>query len=95
MVTVEEGKSADCSQAHGLTKEIVDKYFTQLKSTHEENGLMNSSRQLFNCDETFLPLNISCKKVISCKHTYAQAQGSSEHITFLVVVLQQALHCLL
>ena len=61
----------------------MDEYFTLLKSTLEENCLMNSPRQLFNCDETYLPLNIACEKVISRKNVYAQARGTSEHITLL------------
>lgn len=41
---------------------------------------------MFNCDETFLPLNIICEKVVArrnSKHVYAQSRGTSEHITLL------------
>ena len=53
----------------------------------EQNTLINSPWQLFNCDETFLPLNISCGKVVTrknTKHVYAQSMGKSEHITLLL-----------
>ena len=74
------------SRACALTREVVDKYFACLKTTLENNGLTNAPRQLFNCDETFLPLNIPCSKVIARKnarHVYAQSRGTSEHITLL------------
>ena len=69
-----------------MTKEVVDGYFETL--TLEENDLVNVPRQLFNCDETFLPLSMSCEKAIARKntkhvHVYAQSRGTSEHITLL------------
>ena len=74
------------SRACALTREVVDKYFACLKTTLENKGLTNAPRQLFNRDETFLPLNIPCSKVIAHKnarHVYAQSRGTSEHITLL------------
>ena len=74
------------SWANSLTKEVVDSYFETFKRILEENGLVNAPRQLFNCDETFLPLNLSCEKVIAqknTKHVYARLRGTSEHITLL------------
>ena len=47
---------------------------------------MNTPRQLYNCHETYLPLNISCQKVIAqknSKHVYVRSRGTSEHITLL------------
>ena len=85
-LTLRTSDNIDRSRACSLTKEVVEEYFTLLKSTLEENGLMNSPRQLFICDETYLPLTIACEKVISrknAKHVYAQARGTSEHITLL------------
>jgi len=52
----------------------------------EENKLKNSPRQIYNCDETFVPLDCTRKKVVTlkkAKNTYMQAQGTSEHITIL------------
>ena len=65
---------------------MVNNYFTCLKTTLEDNNLINAPRQIFNCDETFLPLKISCAKVIARKNSrdaYAQSRGTSEHITLL------------
>ena len=47
---------------------------------------MNSPRQLYNCDETFLPLDYTREKVVTLKNTkyvYAQSQGTTDHITVL------------
>ena len=74
------------SRASALNREVVDNYFACLKTILESNSLMGAPRQLFNCDETFLPLNFSCEKVIArknAKHVYTQSRGTSEHITLL------------
>ena len=75
------------SRANALTKDVVDNYFTCLKYNLNQNGIVNGGpRQLFNYDETFLPLNTSCKKVIFSKntmHLFSQPRGTSEHITIL------------
>ena len=67
-----------------MTREVVDQYFECLKVTLEQNNLLNVPRQHFNCDETFLPLNIACEKVIvqkNAKHVYTQSRGTSDHTT--------------
>ena len=69
-----------------MMREVVGGYFASLKTTLEEKGLANAPCQMFNCDETFLPLNIACKNVIACKnskHVYAQSCGTTDHITLL------------
>ena len=69
-----------------MTRDVVDSYFDCVKVTLEQYNLVNAPRQLFNCNETFLPLNISCEKVVArknAKHVYAQSRGMSEHITLL------------
>ena len=74
------------SRAEALSPEIVKEYFELLKALLERNGLMNSPRQLYNCDETFLPLDYTREKVVTLKNTkyvYAQSQGTTDHITVL------------
>ena len=47
---------------------------------------MNSPRRLYNCDETFLPLDGTREKAVTlkkAKYAYAQAHGTSDHITML------------
>ena len=74
------------SQANAMTREVVDNYFVCLKKTLDVSGLEKLPCQIFNCDETFLPLNISSKKVIALKnskHVYSVSRGNSDHITLL------------
>ena len=74
------------SRASALNREVIDNYFACLKTILESNSLMGAPRQLFNCDETFYPLNFSCEKVIArknAKHVYIQSRGTFEHITLL------------
>ena len=47
---------------------------------------MTSTRQIYNCDETFVPLDCFREKAITLKnskHVYMRAPGTSEHITML------------
>ena len=74
------------SRASALNREVIDNYFACLKTILESNSQMGAPRQLFNCDETFLPLNFSCEKVIArknVKHVYTQSRDTSEYITLL------------
>ena len=85
-LTLRTADNLECTRANALTRDVVDNYFECLKNTLEQNDLVTAPRQLFNCDETFLPLNISCEKVVArknAKHVYAQSRGTSEHITLL------------
>ena len=85
-LTLHTADNLERSRANALNKQVVDNYFETLKVTLETNNLVNTPRQLFNCDETFLPLNISSEKVIARKnaqHVYSQSRGTSEHITLL------------
>ena len=55
----------------------------------ESGGLKNKPRQLYNCDESFLPLDHSREKVVASKGSkvvYSQSMGTSEHISLLCCV---------
>ena len=45
----------------------VNEYFTLLSKTLDDSGLKNKLRQLYNCDETFLPLNCIKEKAVTCR----------------------------
>ena len=64
-LTLRTADNLERSRANALTKEVVD---GTLKRTLEENDLVNVPRQLFNCDKTFLPHNMSWEKVIPDEH---------------------------
>lgn len=85
-LTLRTADNLERSRANSLTREVIDSYFETLRCIFEENALVNAPICLFNCDETFLPLNLSCGKVIAwknTKHVYARSRGTSEHITLL------------
>ena len=71
------------SRAEALSPEIVKEYFALQKALLERNGLMNSPRQLYNCDETFLPLDYTRETLKNTKYVCAQPQGTTDHITVL------------
>ena len=62
-LTLRKVDQLDHSRAECLDPEVVEEYFKLLKKTLEENGLVNSPRHLYNCDETFLPLDGTGKKL--------------------------------
>ena len=70
-----------------MDPEVIEEYFKLLKKTLKENGVVNSPRRLYNCDETFLPLDGMREKAVTlkkAKYAYAQAHGTSR---FCVVLL--------
>ena len=78
--------SLERSRAEALNPAIVNEYYDLLHGVLNDNGILNSPRQIFNCDETFVPLDYSREKVVTrkgAKNVYRQSQGTSEHITML------------
>ena len=71
------------SRAEALNPEVVSEYFQLLSKTLDDNNL---PRQIYNCDETFLPLDHSKENAVTKKNvksSYCQSYGTSEHITLL------------
>ena len=74
------------SCAEALNPEVVSEYFQLLGKTLDDNNLKNKPRQIYNCDEKFLPLDHSREKAVTKKNvksSYCQSYGTSEHITLL------------
>lgn len=72
------------SRAEAL--KVTKEYFDELKVMLERNNLMNCPRQLYNCDETFLPLDYTAEKAVTVrgtKYVYSQTHGTTEYITVL------------
>jgi len=62
-----------------LDQEVVEEYFKLLKKTFQKNGLTNSPCCLYNCDETFLPLDATRENGVTlkeAKYVYARACGT-------------------
>ena len=78
--------SLDRDRAEAFNKNVVDKYFCLLGEKLDELNLKDKPRQIYNCDESFLPLDTTKEKVIALKGSksvYSQATGTREHITLL------------
>ena len=74
------------SQAEALNPAIASEYFEPFHKTLESNGLTNSPRQIYKCDETILPLDCSREKVLTfkgAKDMYRQTHDTTDHITLL------------
>ena len=85
-LTLRKSDKLDRCRAEAYNAEVVDEYFNLLQNVLKENNLLSAPRQLYNCDETFLPLDTTREKVVTLKntkHVYSQAQGTSDHITML------------
>ena len=85
-LTLRKVDTLERNRAECLNPEVVKEYFDLLKKTLDDNNITTSPRQIYNCDETFLPLNESKEKGITSKKArcaYMQSTGSTEHITML------------
>ena len=74
------------SRAEALNPHIVKEFFDLLHKTLTQHSILNSPTQIYNCDETFLPLDYTREKAVTAKGTknvYCQALGISDHITVL------------
>ena len=85
-LTLRKVDKLERSRAECLSPEVVKEYFDLLKKTLDENGITTSPRQIYNCDETFLPLDETREKGIFSKKSkcaYIQSTGTTDHITVL------------
>ena len=85
-ITLRKTDKLDCCRAECLNPDVVKEYFELLGRKLDENNLKTSPRQLFNCDETFLPLDYIREKAVTkknAKNVYIQARGTTDHITML------------
>ena len=65
------------SRANATDPQVINTYFDELEMTLEENGLTDKPCQIFNMDETGMPLDPSPLKVVTCKGHKNPAQVSS------------------
>ena len=65
---------------------VINKYFDMLEETIHENGLTHRPAQMFNCNETGLPLTHKPPKVVTHvgqKHPYTVTSNEKAQITVL------------
>ena len=66
-VTLRRADMLERSQAEALNPDVVNKYFGLLGETLDKLGLYNKPCLIFNCDETFLPLDCNKEKAVARK----------------------------
>lgn len=72
-----------------LNKEIMEQYFDMLKKTLLENNLMGNPAQIYNVDESGLPLDHCPAKVVSHKgqkKVCSRTSGNKSQITVIACV---------
>ena len=50
-----------------MDKETMNNYFTMLKDTLTKNGLLDNPSQIYNVDETGMPLDHRPPKIVTVK----------------------------
>ena len=88
-VTLRKVEYLERSHAEALNPDVIREYFQLLNETLNNYKLNGCPRQMYNCDETFIPLNCHREKVVTlkgAKNVYGQSQGTTEHITMLCCV---------
>ena len=68
-LTLRKADKLELSYVEALNPEVIKEYFDLLKAMLDQNGLSNSQRQLYNCNETFLPLDYIREKAVTVKNS--------------------------
>ena len=88
-IVLRKSDSLERTRAEAFNEVIVTEYFEILRNTLTTNNLTTSPRQIYNCDETFLPMNYTREKVVAAKgakNVYSLTTGASDHISLLCCV---------
>ena len=82
------------ARAMATDPEVLSKYFDMLEECLTQNGILDKPGQIFNCDETGLPLNPKCTRVVDeagSKNPSFIAGADKSQILFLLVPVQLAI----
>ena len=85
-LTLRHSEALSYARAAANNPEVIHKYFDLLQQTIDENGLTHRPAQVFNCDESGLPLTHRPPKVVAQvgqKHPYVVTSGDKAQITIL------------
>ena len=85
-LSLRSGDSTGYVRMNAMNRENLKHYFDLLKSVLEENNLMNHPEQIYNMDETGIPLNPKPPKVVALrgqKKVRYQCSGAKSQITVL------------
>ena len=85
-LTLRLSEALSYARAAANNPETINKYFDLLQHILQDNGLTDRPTQLFNCDESGLPLTHKPPKVVARvgqKHPYAVTSSDKGQITIL------------
>lgn len=85
-ISLRHAEPLSYARAAANNPNVIEKYFELLAETLEANGLAHRPGQIFNCDETGMPLVHKPPKVVSHvsqKHPYAVTSADKSQITVL------------
>ena len=85
-LTLRHAEPISYARAVATNPDVFHRYFDLLEETLLENGLTDRPAQIFNCDETGMPLTHKPGKVVAGvgqKHPYSIAGGNKSQITVL------------
>ena len=85
-LTLRQSEPLSYARAVANNTEVIHKYFDLLEDTLRKNGLTHRPAQVFNCDETGLPLMHKPPKVVASigqRHPYAITSNDKAQITVL------------
>lgn len=77
------------SRAVATDRDVITRYYDLLEETLSGNGIMNAANQIYNCDETGLPLSPKPLKVVDskgAKHPSYVTGDTKSQITVLACV---------
>ena len=63
-VTLRAAVPFSLARAMATDSEVINKYFNMLEECLQQNNILNKPGSIFNCDETGIPLNPTCLKVV-------------------------------
>ena len=85
-IALRQAEPLSYARAMGTNPEMIARYFDLLEETLGANDLAKKPGQIFNCDETLLPLQHNPPKVVSLatqRHPYAITSGEKAQMTIL------------
>ena len=86
-ITVHMGEGLGHARMVAFDTVIMDRYYDMLEATLKNNALWEMPAQIFNCDESGMPLNPGTGKVSAAKgakHPYQVTSGNRAQLTVLV-----------
>ena len=86
-IVLRKGEALTKSRLAATRREVLDAYFSLLKQVLMQNKIFNKPSQIFNFDETGIPLNFTPPKLLARKgqkHVFSGRVGDKSQVTVLV-----------